>query len=132
MKIKNDGIPLQDRIGKERRENIYYCPSCGNVYVGTANCPLCAQHAVRQVALPKADGMERYRPALTRIDSEKGKLQWSKDMRRQISDVFLQYREHLVQLPYGREEYRIDLMNLRAILVFSATHVLYKWPVEEC
>ena len=131
MKIKNDGISLKDRIGKVSPESIYYCPNCGNVYVGALICPLCGQHGQRQVALPKAEGMENYRPDFTRITNGKGKLQWRKEIRTRILDVFLQYQNQLVQLPYGQQQFMVDLADLKAVLVFSAAHVLYKWPADE-
>ncbi|MGP1376735.1 MAG: hypothetical protein ACTTKS_04090 [Bulleidia sp.] len=131
MKIKNDGIALKDRIGKVPRERIYYCPDCGAVYVGGANCPLCDGRSVAQAAMRKAKGMEAYRPALTRGAGERGELHWSEEIRARILDVFLQYGEQLKQLPYGQKRFTVDLNGLEYVLVFTASHALYKWPIEQ-
>ena len=82
-------------------------------------------------AMRKAKGMEAYRPALTRGAGERGELHWSEEIRARILDVFLQYGEQLKQLPYGQKRFTIDLNGLEYVLVFTASHALYKWPIEQ-
>lgn len=107
MQIKDDQIPLSEKIGERPEENFffYFCPLCGQVVLDRVRrrhvCSECGRTMRRMVPLAKTADPQNCLPVVT----EKGdRLQITTASRQPdvVRAFYLEYADHMETIPVPR------------------------------